>query len=125
MASARSRQRATHALGLCLQKSPVDRAEPTVLCDLGQVPSLLLNPSPSRIGTKPLFKLLSNSRSATQEHWLFFLFFSAPPSGGVAASVTPTLTQVAHPRVPVEVALRALPLLLRHDFPGKAGVTAD
>lgn len=58
VASARSRQRATHTLGLCLQKSPMDRAKPTVLCDLGQVPSLLLSPvsSPSRIRTKPPFR---------------------------------------------------------------------
>lgn len=78
MASARSWQRATHALGLCLQKSPMDRAGPTVLCDLGQVPRLLLSPvsSPSRIILSPL----SDSRLATQDHWFFW--FPPPPVVG-------------------------------------------
>lgn len=119
MASARSWQRATHALGLCLQKSPMDRAGPTVLCDLGQVPRLLLSPvsSPSRIITKSPFRLQIGSPGP-------LVCLVPPRSGGVSAYVTPTLTQVAHPRVPVEVAL-ALPLLLRHDFHGTVGVTAN
>lgn len=106
-----------HSVCVSRSLSPMDRAGSTVLCDLGQVPSLLLSPasSPSRIITKPLFRLQIGNPGPLVG-WL------VPPTPSVVGN---TLTQVAHPRVPVEVALGALPLMLRHDFPGTVGVTAN